>query len=67
VSATLRLRRAAAAILVAATTAGCGLQPDPPPQFPSEAFSGEGDRMAECMQYRSQSYCEQEIWGGGER
>jgi hypothetical protein len=46
---------------------GCGLKPDPPPQIPRTAFSGTGDLMARCMQYASQSYCEQEVWGGGER
>ena len=30
-------------------------------------YSGTGDLMARCMQYASQSYCEHEIWGGGER
>lgn len=47
--------------------AGCGLQPDPPPQFDRSDFSGTGDKMAACMQYGSQSYCEREIWGGNER
>ncbi len=47
--------------------AGCGLQPDPPPTLPITAYSGTGDLMASCMQYASESYCEQEIWGGNER
>lgn len=46
--------------------AGCGLHPDPPPSFPVTAFGGTGDLMARCMQYASQSYCEQSIWGGDE-
>jgi hypothetical protein len=46
--------------------AGCGLHPDPPPSFPATAFGGTGDLMARCMQYASQSYCEQDIWGGEE-
>jgi hypothetical protein len=54
------------ALLVPAA-AGCGLQPDPPPQFDRSDFSGTGDRMAACMQFASQSYCEQEVWGGNER
>lgn len=46
--------------------AGCGLRPDPPPQLPITAFSGNGDLMSKCMAYASQSYCELEILGGGE-
>ncbi|MFO1128873.1 MAG: hypothetical protein U1E66_10650 [Rhodospirillales bacterium] len=60
----LRLAAAAGAILV---LAGCGLQPDPPPSFPITAFGGTGDLMSKCMAYASESYCEQQIWGGGER
>ena len=45
---------------------GCGLQPDPPPQFSQSDFNGTGDKMAACMQFASQSYCEREIWGGNE-
>ncbi|MFO1152597.1 MAG: hypothetical protein U1E42_02870 [Rhodospirillales bacterium] len=47
--------------------AGCGLQPDPPPSFPVTAFGGTGDLMTRCMQFASQSYCEEQVWGGGER
>lgn len=53
----------ALAVLLAA---GCGLRPDPPPTLPITAFSGSGDLMARCMEYASQSYCEQKILGGGE-
>lgn len=52
------------AMLLAAVVAGCGLKPDPPPQFAPSDFSGMGTEMAKCMQYASQSYCEQAIWGG---
>lgn len=52
-------------ILVAA--AACGLEPDPPPAFDRSDFGGTGDKMAQCMAFASQSYCEQEIWGGNER
>jgi len=55
----------AAALLFAAVSA-CSVQPDPPPSFPTDAFSGTGDLMARCMQFASQSYCEQQVWGGGE-
>ena len=54
-------------VLLSALTAGCGLQPDPPPSIPITAFSGSGDRMAACMAYASQSYCEREILGGDDR
>lgn len=53
--------------LVLVATAGCGLQPDPPPAFDRSDFSGTGDKMAECMRFGSQSYCEREIWGGNEQ
>ena len=53
--------------LMLGAAAACGLQPDPPPTFDRSEFSGTGDRMAQCMQFASQSYCEQEIWGGNER
>lgn len=58
------VRAGALAIVLAA--AGCGLQPDPPPQFNQADFSGTGDKMAACMKFASQSYCEREIWGGNE-
>ena len=45
----------------------CQLTPDPPPQIDKSAYSGTGDLMARCMQYASESYCEREVWGGGER
>jgi hypothetical protein len=45
---------------------GCGLQPDPPPTFDRSDFSGTGDKMAACMAFASQSYCQREIWGGNE-
>lgn len=45
--------------------AGCQFTPDPPPEFDKSDFSGTGDLMARCMQFASQSYCEQQIWGGG--
>lgn len=45
--------------------AGCSLQPSPPPAFDYVDFGGTGDLMARCMQYGSQSYCERQIWGGG--
>jgi hypothetical protein len=45
---------------------GCGIQPDPPPSFPTSAFSGMGDVMAKCMQYASQSTCERSTWGSDE-
>jgi hypothetical protein len=44
--------------------AGCALQPDAPRQLAPSEFSGTGSAMAKCMQYASQSYCEDEIWGG---
>ena len=50
--------------LLVLLTAGCGLQPDPPPSLPVTAYSGSGDVMAKCMQYASESYCERQIWGG---
>lgn len=56
-----------AASLLAGSLAACGLEPDPPPVVPTEDYSGTGDLMAKCMQFASQSHCEQEIWGGGER
>ena len=59
--------RASALGIVVLTAAGCGLQPDPPPQFNRADFSGTGDKMAACMQFASESYCEREIWGGNER
>jgi hypothetical protein len=45
----------------------CGLQPDPPPRVPMEAYGGTGDIMARCMQFASESYCQRETWGGNER
>lgn len=30
------------------------------------AYGGMDDRMASCMRYASESYCEREIWGGNE-
>ncbi len=57
-------RRAAVVAMLAGLAAGCGLQPDPPPQIPASAYGGEGDRMAQCMEFASESYCEQKIWGG---
>jgi hypothetical protein len=53
-------------VLLLGAAAGCGLQRTPPPDFPIQAYGGTGDRMAECMRYASESYCEREIWGGGE-
>lgn len=53
-----------AAFLAVLLAAGCGLRPDPPPRLPVEAFGGTGDIMARCMAYASQSYCENETWGG---
>ena len=61
------VRRAGGLLLVSLTISGCGLTPDPPPQIDQSAYSGTGDLMAKCMQYASQSYCEQQIWGGGEQ
>jgi hypothetical protein len=55
----------AVCVLVAAS--GCGANSSAPPQIPQSAYSGTGDLMAQCMQYASESYCEREIWGGGER
>jgi hypothetical protein len=52
--------------LMLAAIAGCVLQPDPPPTFDRSDFSGTGDKMAACMTFASQSYCEREIWGGNE-
>ena len=60
----LTIRAGALAIVLA--TAACGWQPDPPPQFNQADFSGTGDKMAACMKFASQSYCEREIWGGNE-
>ncbi len=60
-------RRVFGVLLTATATglaAGCELHPDPPPQFESTNYGGEGDRMAQCMQFASESYCEQKIWGG---
>ncbi len=34
--------------------AGCGLTPDPPPDFPPSAFGGTGTEMAKCMKYASE-------------
>lgn len=48
-------------------SAACSLSPTPPPSIPIEAYGGMGDRMAQCMQFASESYCEQQVWGGGER
>ncbi len=56
----------AGALAVVLATAACGLQPDPPPQFNQADFSGTGDKMAACMKFASESYCEREIWGGNE-
>ncbi|MBK8176731.1 MAG: hypothetical protein IPK66_16190 [Rhodospirillales bacterium] len=53
-------------VLPAVLVAACGLQPDPPPQFDSTDFAGTGKEMARCMEFASQSTCENEIWGGGE-
>jgi hypothetical protein len=61
----MRTLGAVSASLLLLAASGCGLQPDPPPQIDQSAYSGTGDLMARCMQYGSQSYCEQEIWGGG--
>lgn len=44
--------------------AGCGLKPDPPPEFPPSAFGGMGTEMAKCMQYASEDYCLRQTWGG---
>ncbi len=49
------------------TAAGCGLKPDPPPEIPASAYGGTGAEMAKCMQFASESYCEQQTWGGDER
>lgn len=54
------------ALAVLLALAGCGLQPDPPPEVSPSAYGGMGAEMAKCMQYASESYCLQEIWGGGE-
>jgi hypothetical protein len=66
-----RKRRIASGICVACVvlfaTAGCGLRPDPSPAFDRSDFSGTGDKMAACMQYASESYCEREVWGGNEQ
>ena len=65
-----RMRRTAGGIgvacLVLVATAACGLQPDPPPAFDRSDYSGTGDKMAACMQYASESYCERQVWGGNE-
>jgi hypothetical protein len=37
------------------------------PRITKTAYSGTGDLMAKCMQHASESYCEREVWGGGER
>lgn len=50
-----------------ASITACGLKPDPSPQIPVTAYGGTGDLMAKCMQYASESYCEQQVWGGGPR
>ncbi|MBK8209519.1 MAG: hypothetical protein IPK78_05645 [Rhodospirillales bacterium] len=56
-----------AALLAIIATSGCALQPDQPAAFDRSDFSGTGDKMAACMQYASESYCEREIWGGNEQ
>lgn len=61
---TLTMASCAGLLLLAA---GCGLKPDPPPDIPASAYGGMGAEMAKCMQFGSESYCQQEIWGGGER
>jgi hypothetical protein len=61
------VRRAVGLLVLSLTIAGCGLTPDPPQQVDRSDYSGTGDLMAKCMQYASQSYCEREIWGGGEQ
>jgi hypothetical protein len=55
------------AVILLAGATGCPVQVDPPPTVAPEAYGGMGDRMAECMQYGSESYCEREVWGGHER
>lgn len=57
----MKLLALAFALLV---VAACSIQPDPPPHFASSAFGGMGNEMAKCMQYASQSYCEDQVWGG---
>jgi hypothetical protein len=57
-----RIALAVAAVLLV----GCGIEPDPPPHFKASDFGGTGYEMARCMQFASQSACEQEIWGGGD-
>lgn len=61
------MQRLASGALVLIALTGCGLKPDPPPNIPTIEYGGMGDRMAQCTAYASVSYCEQQIWGGGER
>ncbi len=58
------MTKLAAILAAAATLVACGIQPDPPPEFPLSAFGGMGDVMAKCMQYASESTCLRQTWGG---
>ena len=59
--------KAVIALFLLVSAIGCSANSNAPPQIPHSAYSGTGDLMAQCMQYASESYCEREIWGGGER
>jgi hypothetical protein len=59
--------RAGALLIFATILAGCGIQPDPPPDIPLSAYGGMGDVMAKCMQYASESYCYRNTWGSDEQ
>jgi len=61
-----RKANAGALLIVATVLAGCGIQPDPPPDIPLSAYGGMGDVMAKCMQYASESYCYRNTWGSDE-
>jgi hypothetical protein len=62
-----RVAIGAGMLLLLAVAGGCsGVEGSSATQLPRSAYSGTGDLMAACMQYRSESYCERQIWGGGE-
>ncbi|MCU0838640.1 MAG: hypothetical protein MUE49_07945 [Rhodospirillales bacterium] len=52
------------ALMLPLMLAGCGIQPDPPPEIPPSAYGGMGDMMAKCMEYGSESQCYRSTWGG---
>jgi hypothetical protein len=59
--------RAMLIVVAAVALASCGVKPDPPPQVSPSAYGGMGAEMAKCMEYASQSYCEEQLTGGRAR